>query len=182
MIFLIATIAIGPGLIVNLGFKDHWHRPRPVHTQEFGGPDEFRPWYDDRRRLQEELLVRLGRGRDRLLDGRPCQRAAAALARPRDRRRLRFRRLLEPAPHGLRRPLSLRRAARRAHLADRHRNRAAPPLAARRRMTPLRSPGNETGTEAIRTGHDGRAETRLARREPPAYKPALAASRGLVGV
>ena len=48
MIFLIATIAIGPGLIVNLGFKDHWHRPRPVHTQEFGGPDAFRPWYDDR--------------------------------------------------------------------------------------------------------------------------------------
>ena len=29
MIFLIATIAIGPGLIVNLGLKDHWHRPRP---------------------------------------------------------------------------------------------------------------------------------------------------------
>ena len=48
MIFLIATIAIGPGLIVNLGLKDHWHRPRPAQTQEFGGPSEFRPWYDDR--------------------------------------------------------------------------------------------------------------------------------------
>src|SRR5271167_4196762 len=48
MIFLIATIAIGPGLIVNLGLKGHWHRPRPVHTQEFGGSDSFRPWYDDR--------------------------------------------------------------------------------------------------------------------------------------
>ena len=47
MIFLIATIAIGPGLIVNLGLKDHWHRPRPVQTQEFGGPSEFRPWYDE---------------------------------------------------------------------------------------------------------------------------------------
>ena len=47
MIFLIATIAIGPGLIVNLGLKDHWHRPRPVQTQEFGGPDPFRPWYED---------------------------------------------------------------------------------------------------------------------------------------
>ncbi len=47
VVFLIATIAIGPGLIVNLGLKDHWHRPRPVHTQEFGGPDTFRPWYDD---------------------------------------------------------------------------------------------------------------------------------------
>ena len=47
VIFLIATIAIGPGLVVNLGLKDHWHRPRPVQTQEFGGPDPFRPWYED---------------------------------------------------------------------------------------------------------------------------------------
>jgi lipid A 4'-phosphatase len=48
IIFLIATISIGPGLIVNLGLKDHWHRPRPAQTQGFGGPSEFRPWYDDR--------------------------------------------------------------------------------------------------------------------------------------
>jgi membrane-associated PAP2 superfamily phosphatase len=45
VIFLIATIAIGPGLIVNVGLKDHAHRPRPVHVVEFGGTDEFRPWY-----------------------------------------------------------------------------------------------------------------------------------------
>lgn len=44
VIFLIATIAIGPGLIVNLGLKDHAHRPRPVHLVEFGGKDDFRPW------------------------------------------------------------------------------------------------------------------------------------------
>jgi membrane-associated phospholipid phosphatase len=44
VIFVIATLAIGPGLIVNLGFKDHSHRPRPVHVVEFGGTDEFRPW------------------------------------------------------------------------------------------------------------------------------------------
>jgi lipid A 4'-phosphatase len=47
MIFLIATIAIGPGLIINLGLKDHMHRPRPVQTEEFNGPDRFRPWYED---------------------------------------------------------------------------------------------------------------------------------------
>ena len=47
MIFLIATMAIGPGLIVNLGFKDHWHRPRPIQTQDFNGPNPFMPWYDD---------------------------------------------------------------------------------------------------------------------------------------
>jgi membrane-associated PAP2 superfamily phosphatase len=45
VIFVIATLAIGPGLIVNLGLKDHSHRPRPVHVVEFGGSDEFRPWH-----------------------------------------------------------------------------------------------------------------------------------------
>ena len=46
MIFLIATMAIGPGLIVNLGLKDHWGRPRPYQTQDFSGPSPFRPWYE----------------------------------------------------------------------------------------------------------------------------------------
>jgi lipid A 4'-phosphatase len=46
VIFLIATIAIGPGLIVNLGLKDHWRRPRPVQTQDFSGPSPFRAWYE----------------------------------------------------------------------------------------------------------------------------------------
>jgi lipid A 4'-phosphatase len=45
LVFLIATMAIGPGLVVNLGLKDHAHRPRPSHTREFGGASEFRPWY-----------------------------------------------------------------------------------------------------------------------------------------
>ena len=46
MIFLIATMIIGPGLIVNLGLKDHWHRPRPIQTQDFNGPSPFVPWYN----------------------------------------------------------------------------------------------------------------------------------------
>jgi lipid A 4'-phosphatase len=45
VIFLIVTMIVGPGLIVNLGLKDHAHRPRPVHVVEFGGADPFRPWY-----------------------------------------------------------------------------------------------------------------------------------------
>ena len=45
LVFLVATMAIGPGLVVNLGLKDHAHRPRPVQTAEFGGKFEFRPWY-----------------------------------------------------------------------------------------------------------------------------------------
>ncbi len=44
VVFLVASIAIGSGLIVNLGMKDHLHRPRPAQTRDFGGPDEFRPW------------------------------------------------------------------------------------------------------------------------------------------
>lgn len=43
--FLALSIAIGPGLIVNLAMKDHLHRPRPIQVLEFGGHDEFRPWY-----------------------------------------------------------------------------------------------------------------------------------------
>lgn len=46
VIFLILTIAIGPGVIVNLGLKDHWRRPRPYQTEDFNGPSPFRPWYE----------------------------------------------------------------------------------------------------------------------------------------
>ncbi len=35
--------AIGPGLVANLGFKDHWGRARPVHVTEFGGTKAFTP-------------------------------------------------------------------------------------------------------------------------------------------
>ncbi len=45
IIFLIVTIAIGPGLIVNVALKDHWGRPRPYQTEGFSGKDPFRPWY-----------------------------------------------------------------------------------------------------------------------------------------
>src|SRR5579863_643314 len=45
MIFLIASLTLGSGLIVNLGLKEHSHRPRPVHVREFGGEEAFRPWY-----------------------------------------------------------------------------------------------------------------------------------------
>ena len=35
--FLFLLMVIGPGLIVNLGFKTHWGRARPHEVQEFGG-------------------------------------------------------------------------------------------------------------------------------------------------
>ena len=45
VVFLILAMAIGPGLIVNLGMKDHLHRPRPSHVAEFGGTKTFRAFY-----------------------------------------------------------------------------------------------------------------------------------------
>ena len=45
LVFLGASLAVGSGLIVNLGLKDHSHRPRPVHVRDFGGDQEFRPWW-----------------------------------------------------------------------------------------------------------------------------------------
>lgn len=41
--FLIAVV--GPGLIVNLGLKDHWGRPRPREIIEFNGTHSYQaPW------------------------------------------------------------------------------------------------------------------------------------------
>jgi membrane-associated PAP2 superfamily phosphatase len=42
-LYIILVIALGPGLIVNLVFKDHWGRPRPVHMHEFGGTQDYLP-------------------------------------------------------------------------------------------------------------------------------------------
>jgi lipid A 4'-phosphatase len=47
-IFLIATLALGPGILTNLLLKDHWGRPRPIDLQEFGGDYRFKPWWDPR--------------------------------------------------------------------------------------------------------------------------------------
>ena len=44
-IFLVLAMAIGPGLMVNVVFKDHWGRPRPRDVREFGGDRSFvGPW------------------------------------------------------------------------------------------------------------------------------------------
>lgn len=40
-IFLLAVFGIGPGLIVNAGFKPNWGRPRPHQLEQFGGTHEF---------------------------------------------------------------------------------------------------------------------------------------------
>ncbi|WP_237477885.1 phosphatase PAP2 family protein [Lichenibacterium dinghuense] len=43
LLALALSLALGPGLLVNVALKDHWHRPRPVQVAEFGGTERFRP-------------------------------------------------------------------------------------------------------------------------------------------
>ncbi len=40
-IFLFAAMAMGPGVLVNAVFKEHFHRPRPREIVEFNGTAEF---------------------------------------------------------------------------------------------------------------------------------------------
>jgi membrane-associated PAP2 superfamily phosphatase len=48
-IFLVLLLALGPGLLVNALFKDHWGRPRPREVQQFGGNKQFlHPWQKGR--------------------------------------------------------------------------------------------------------------------------------------
>jgi membrane-associated PAP2 superfamily phosphatase len=48
IVFLIATLALAPGLLVNVGLKDHWGRPRPIDITQFGGDQHFVAWWDAR--------------------------------------------------------------------------------------------------------------------------------------
>jgi membrane-associated PAP2 superfamily phosphatase len=43
LIFILLTMLVGPGLIVNAIFKQHWGRPRPREIIEFGGKSTYAP-------------------------------------------------------------------------------------------------------------------------------------------
>ena len=45
---MLLTLALAPGVVANLVFKEHWARPRPIDVIEFGGEEHFRPWWDPR--------------------------------------------------------------------------------------------------------------------------------------
>jgi membrane-associated PAP2 superfamily phosphatase len=47
-LFLVLTLALGPGVITNTLLKDHWGRVRPIDVVEFGGAGQFTPWWDPR--------------------------------------------------------------------------------------------------------------------------------------
>ena len=48
VVFLIATLALAPGLLVNVALKDHWGRPRPIDVAQLGGTQHFVAWWDRR--------------------------------------------------------------------------------------------------------------------------------------
>ena len=45
-LFLILTMALGPGLLTNAILKDNWARSRPIDVKELGGTDRFMPWWN----------------------------------------------------------------------------------------------------------------------------------------
>jgi lipid A 4'-phosphatase len=45
-LFFITFMILGPGLLVNAGFKDHWGRPRPADIVNFGGSQPFHHAWD----------------------------------------------------------------------------------------------------------------------------------------
>ncbi|MCK7612298.1 phosphatase PAP2 family protein [Roseibium sediminicola] len=42
-LFLLSTLILGPGVLVNLVLKNNWGRPRPRSVEEFGGDLPFQP-------------------------------------------------------------------------------------------------------------------------------------------
>lgn len=42
-VFILLVYVLGPGLLVNTVFKDHWGRPRPDAVQTFGGHEAYVP-------------------------------------------------------------------------------------------------------------------------------------------
>ena len=47
-LFLVLSLVLGPGLLVNAVLKETWSRPRPGMVTEFGGDLKFMPWWDPR--------------------------------------------------------------------------------------------------------------------------------------
>jgi lipid A 4'-phosphatase len=45
-LFLVVTLALGPGILTNVILKDHWGRARPIDITELGGTYHFTAWWD----------------------------------------------------------------------------------------------------------------------------------------
>jgi len=45
-LFLVIYLILGPGLVINTVFKDHWGRPRPVEVKNLGGTEKYLPVWE----------------------------------------------------------------------------------------------------------------------------------------
>jgi hypothetical protein len=57
-LFLIVTMALGPGLLANVILKEHWGRSRPIDVTQFSGTDRFSPWWSPRGDCPAQLFPR----------------------------------------------------------------------------------------------------------------------------
>ncbi|QLH35863.1 MAG: phosphatase PAP2 family protein [Parachlamydiaceae bacterium] len=48
------TMILGAGVVIDKSFKDHWGRPRPKQIKEFGGHQQFHPFYKPNLNVQPE--------------------------------------------------------------------------------------------------------------------------------
>ena len=48
IVLMVMTLALGPGLLVNVVLKDNSGRPRPQYVTQFGGNEPMLPWWDPR--------------------------------------------------------------------------------------------------------------------------------------
>jgi membrane-associated PAP2 superfamily phosphatase len=61
-LFMIATLALAPGLMTNVILKDFWGRPRPYSVQQFGEVERFVPWWDPRGACDKNCSFVAGEG------------------------------------------------------------------------------------------------------------------------
>lgn len=47
-VFLLVTMALGPGLAANVVTKEHWGRARPIDVRQMDGAETFVAWWDPR--------------------------------------------------------------------------------------------------------------------------------------
>ena len=61
-VFLVATLALAPGIMANVILKENWNRPRPNEVTQFSGPDTFVPWWDPRGTCEKNCSFVAGEG------------------------------------------------------------------------------------------------------------------------
>lgn len=61
-LYVLLSLAVGPGLVVNVVLKDNWGRPRPSTIQQFGGPNTYVPPLVPSRQCDDNCSFASGHG------------------------------------------------------------------------------------------------------------------------